>query len=245
MIVALALRSVVAAAVIVAPAETVPVQRPTVSAGATSASATTPVGTPSSTVVPAPGRASGWDSRGYTGIEDTAGIAAPPPSVEVAPPPTAEPAPSTVTLVTPVPSTPPEPPPEPEVEGPLEDEGPAYDPLVDSPEAIRARKWVHAGIVFTVVGGVLTIGGIAMSTAKVNVPGAAGTPPCDPREDRAGNGCQPDGRDRSVAALVIPGSLLLLGGAAMLIVGKRQQARLRAGLQADRRGFMIGASLRF
>ena len=94
-------------------------------------------------------------------------------------------------------------------------------------DTARARRWVNAGIVFTVVGGVLAIGGIAMSTAKVNVPGESEMP-CNPRGDKAGNGCQPDGRNRAAAALAVPGGLLLLGGVAMLVVGKRQQARLRA-----------------
>lgn len=239
MLVALALRSIMAAAVVVAPAETVPVQRPSSTPGPTSApsaspaaspTSTSPVGAPPSAVVPAPGSASGWDSRGYAGIESMAGIA--PATPEVAPPP-----------VTPPVSAPP-PEPDPEVEGPIEDEGPAYDPLVDSPEAIRARSWLNAGIVFTVVGGVLAIGGIAMATAKVNRPGDA-VMSCDPRQDAAGNGCLPDSRNRSAAAMAVPGTLLLIGGVTMMVVGKRQQARLRAGLQADRRGFMLGASLRF
>ena len=129
-------------------------------------------------------------------------------------------------------------------ERPEDEPEPAYDPLIDSPEAIRARHWLQGGIVFTVVGGVLTIGGIAMSTAKVNVPGSPDQP-CDARGDPAGNGCTPGGRTRAVAALTIPGALLLAGGVAMLVVGKLQQRRVRASLQADKRGFMIGASLRF
>ncbi len=170
-------------------------------------------------------------ARDYAGVDALSDAS--PATTPASPPEQTVPAP----VVTPVA-------PDPVVEGPEDEPEPAYDPLVDSPEAIRARHWVRGGIVFTVVGGVLTIGGIAMSTAKVNVVGAT-EQPCDPRSDPGGNGCTPGGRSRSVAALVIPGALLLAGGVAMLIVGKLQQRRVRASLQADKRGFMIGASLRF
>lgn len=136
--------------------------------------------------------------------------------------------------------------PAPQAEGPLEDEsdGPAYDPLVDSPEAIRARHWVRSGIVFMVVGGILSIGAIAMSQAEVNNVDTGATP-CNPRSDPAGNGCTPGGRKRATAALAVPGGVLLAGGVAMLTVGKLQQRRLATSLRADRRGFYLGVTLRF
>lgn len=118
-----------------------------------------------------------------------------------------------------------------------------YDPLVDSPEAIRARGWVRSGAIFTVIGGVLTIGGIAMRAAKVNTVEMQDV--CDPRQDPAGNGCQETGRNRAAAALAIPGALLLAGGIAMIAVGKVQQRRLRADLRASRRELLIGLQFAF
>ena len=234
MFAALALRSVLAAVLVAQPAavaapapaaapasEAVPVQSPTSSVPVQKPSTPTPV-------QPAPAPA---PTRVYDGVDVLS-----PPTVESSPPAQTVPAPG----VTPIaPPTEPE-----EIEGPIDEPEPAYDPLVDSPEAIRAKHVVSGGIVFTVVGGVLTIGGIAMSTAKVNVPGSPDQP-CNVAGDRAGNGCTPGGRDRAVAALVIPGALLLAGGVAMLVVGKLQQRRLRTTLQADKRGFMIGAAFRF
>ena len=135
----------------------------------------------------------------------------------------------------------------PRVEGPVDEPEPdelPYDPLVDSPEAIRARQWVRSGIVFMALGGMLSIGAIAMSQAKVNDP-ETGAMPCNNRGDPAGNGCTLGGRQRATAALAVPGGLLLAGGIAMLVVGKSQQKRLAADLHADRRGFRIGLTLRF
>lgn len=108
----------------------------------------------------------------------------------------------------------------------------AYDPLRDSPEALRAAGWVRSGVVFTVVGGLLTIGAIAM----------AFTDPCDLS---AGNGCQETAKTRAALAMGVPGGLLVAGGAAMLAVGKVQQRRLRATLSADRRGFGAALVIRF
>ena len=131
-------------------------------------------------------------------------------------------------------------------EGPIEDEADLvpYDPMVDSPEAIRARHWVRSGIVFMVLGGAMSIGAIAMGKADVNNP-ETGDMSCDPRGDPAGNGCTAGGRRRATIALAIPGAGLLAGGVAMLVVGKLQKKRLAANLHADRRGFFIGATLRF
>jgi len=135
---------------------------------------------------------------------------------------------------------------DPSPEGPIEDEADLapYDPMVDSPEAIRARHWIRSGIVVMVLGGALSIGAIAMARADVNDPNT-GDMSCDPRSDPAGNGCTAGGRRRAALALGIPGAGLLAGGIAMLVVGKRQEKRLAADLHADRRGFFIGAALRF
>lgn len=133
-------------------------------------------------------------------------------------------------------------------EGPSEDEDTidevAYDPLVDSPEAIRARHWVRSGAVFLALGAVFTIGAIAMSQAKVNNP-ETGEMDCNNRGDPAGNGCTRGGRSRSTVALAVPGALLLGGGIAMLTVGKVQQRRLAASVRFDRQSFALGLSLRF
>ncbi len=139
------------------------------------------------------------------------------------------------------------PPMTPQAEGPVDDseiDELPYDPRVDSPEAIRARHWVRSGIIFMAVGGVLAIGAIAMSQARVNDP-EKGLMPCNPAGDPAGNGCTHLGRRRATAALGVPGGVLLAGGIAMLTVGKVQQKRLAASLRADRRGFFLGVSLRF
>ncbi len=135
---------------------------------------------------------------------------------------------------------------DPSLEGPTEAEVDLvpYDPMVDSPEAIRARHWIRSGIVFMVLGGALSIGAIAMARADVNDPNT-GDMSCDPRSDPAGNGCTAGGRRRAALALGLPGAGLLAGGVAMLVVGKRQQKRLAADLHADRRSFFIGAALRF
>lgn len=133
-------------------------------------------------------------------------------------------------------------------EGPAEDKDTIdelpYDPLVDSPEAIRSRHWVRSGAVFVALGAVLTIGAIAMSQAKVNVP-ETGQMDCNSRGDPAGNGCTKGGRARATAALAVPGALLLGGGVAMIAVGKVQQRRLAASVRADRQSFAVGLSWRF
>ena len=212
------------------------------------------------------------DVRGYSGPEGSPSDASPEPGTQPAPSPSARssgaasaagpapivPVPNVDTpaadrhvpeerpqAVVPAPILPP--PMTPQTEGPIDDSEIAelpYDPLVDSPEAIRARHWVRSGIVFMAVGGVLAIGSIAMSQAKVNDP-ETGATPCNNRGDPAGNGCTFGGRQRATAALAVPGGLLLAGGIAMLTVGKMQQKRLAADVQADRRSFRVGFVLRF
>jgi len=107
-----------------------------------------------------------------------------------------------------------------------------YDPLRDSPEAIQAKGWVRSGIVFSVVGGVLAVGGVLMALS-------------DPSDLVAGNGGQKLARDRAAQAMGIPGGVLLAGGLAMIVVGKRQKKRLGASVQALRRGAGVGMTLRF
>ncbi len=200
--------------------------------------------------------------REYTGID---GIEVEPePEPEPAPPAdtadtdVAEPAtdgsstPDTEVPISPSPATPaasggaPVVAPDPLAEGPTEDDtvdDVAYDPLVDSPEAIRARSWVRSGAVFMTIGFVLAIGGVAMRTAKIN--SLEHQNECNPRGDIAGNGCQEGGRNRAAMTLGIPGGLLLAGGIAMVAVGKVQKSRLRASLRASRRDLMLGLQLAF
>lgn len=230
MLLALSLRTTVAVALAVAP--------------------TAPGATPSGAAGAAPGAVA--SPRTYDGADQAAPTEpAPDPAAPAADPPAIVPAPAAETppmdarapaaeganVVTPPPTP----------EGPAEEDEAdmvPYDPLVDSPEAIRARHWVRSGIVFLVVGGVLTAGAIAMSQAPINNPDT-GAMPCNNRGDPAGNGCTGGGRTRATAALAVPGALMLAGGAAMLTVGKLQQKRLAASLHADRRGFQLGVTLRF
>lgn len=192
-----------------------------------------------SLVAPAPASAPALPAaRDYQGVD------APEPDVLVPAPPDAAPVPAPEEAA---PSQP-----EAVVEAVVAEEGPAedeadlvpYDPMVDSPEAIRARHWVRSGIVFMALGGAMAIGAIAMGGADVNNP-ETGDMSCDPRADPAGNGCTAGGRRRATMALAIPAAGLLAGGVAMLVVGKLQKKRLAANLHADRRGFFIGATLRF
>ena len=154
---------------------------------------------------------------------------------------------SSASATAPSASTPETTPPPVQPEGPAEEEEDEdevpYDPLVDSPEAQRARSWVRSGAVFLGIGAVLTGGGIAMSQAKVNT--LEQQEACDPRQDHAGNGCLEPARNRATAALLIPGVLLVAGGIAMLTVGKLQQKRLRADLRASRREVVLGLQWAF
>ena len=191
-------------------------------------------------------------SREYAGAEASEGGLVPDASADGSPGSEAEPivaeeaaivppAPAEVPAVQPA-TTAPVP------EGPAEDEDSIdelpYDPLIDSPEAIRARHWVRSGAVFVALGAALTIGAIAMSQAKVNVP-ETGQMDCNSRGDPAGNGCTKGGRARATAALAVPGALLLGGGVAMITVGKLQQRRLAASVRADRQSFALGLAWRF
>jgi len=107
-----------------------------------------------------------------------------------------------------------------------------YDPTRDSPEALQAAGWIRSGIVFSVVGGVLAIGGVLMALS-------------DPEDLTTGNGSQKLARDRAAQAMGIPGGALIAGGIAMIVVGKRQKKRLGPSLGGLRRGVSVGMTLRF
>ncbi len=108
-----------------------------------------------------------------------------------------------------------------------------YDPLVDSPEALRARHWIRAGAVLVPLGAVLAIGGAAMGAVR------------DPCKQSAGNGCQADAQRRAALTLAVPGSIFILGGIAAIAVGETQKKRLRASVEVSRRGAVLGLSGRF
>jgi len=111
-------------------------------------------------------------------------------------------------------------------------EGDDYDPLRDSPAALKAAGWRRSGVVFAVVGAVLGIGGLIMSQT-------------DACSFDAGNGCQVDARRRGSLVMGVPGALLMGSGAAMLAVGVVRSRRLRAGLEASRGRFGVGLEWRF
>ena len=111
----------------------------------------------------------------------------------------------------------------PDDEGDAEDAEPLpdYDPLRDSPQAIRARHWVHTGIGTMAAGGALLVGAIIMGAS-------------DPCTRRAGNSCQVDARNRAALVMGIPAAILVGGGAAMLGIGLSRQRRIAVDLQAGR-----------
>lgn len=109
---------------------------------------------------------------------------------------------------------------------------PEYDPLRDSPQALRARHWVGLGIGTLAAGGALLIGSIAMGAS-------------DPCNRKWGNSCQPEARNRAALVLGIPAAILLAGGAAMLGVGLARKHRLALDLQAGRTSVGITVRGRF
>ncbi len=172
------------------------------------------------------------------------------------PPPRAADVPLAVEPVIPYVPKPPEPEPEPEpapadggiapepdddgggfAEEPLDDTDSEpfgdYDPLIDSPEALRARHWITAGAVLVPLGAVLVIGGAAMGAVR------------DPCKPAAGNGCQAEAQLRAALTLAVPGSVFVLGGIAAIAVGETQKKRLRASVEVSRNGAVLGLTGRF
>lgn len=95
-----------------------------------------------------------------------------------------------------------------------------YDPLRDSPEALKARHWIIAGIVGTTVGTILGAGAIA--TAAV-----------DPCLTGGGNNCFEDARNRAAAIMGVPAAVMVLGGVGMISYGAVQRRKLRASVASD------------
>lgn len=103
------------------------------------------------------------------------------------------------------------------------DSGAPYDPRIDSPEAIEARRYVRGGIVLTSLGFALVVGSIALVAS-------------DPCTRAAGNSCQAAARNRGALTMGIPGSLVTVGGLVLLSVGIMQRRRIRATFTANREG---------
>ena len=110
---------------------------------------------------------------------------------------------------------------------PAMDDG--YDPLRDSPQALRASHWVRGGIVVMSAGGALLVGAILMGAS-------------DPCNLKIGNSCQEGARNRAAVTMGIPAAALIIGGATALGIGLKQRRNLAVSLQASREHF--GLSLR-
>ncbi len=122
----------------------------------------------------------------------------------------------------------------PEIAEPEPEPGPEpdFDPLRDSPEAMRARSYVQGGIIVLTTAVALVVGSVVMGTS-------------DPCAKRGGNNCHEDSRNRAALSMGIPGAALLAAGGALLGVGLRQRARLRASLALGRAGAGVTLRLRF
>lgn len=109
---------------------------------------------------------------------------------------------------------------------------PDYDPLRDSPQALRARHWVRTGIGTLAAGGALLVGAIIMGAS-------------DPCYRPAGNSCQAEARNRAALVMGVPAAILVGGGAAMLGLGLTRQRRLAIDLQASRTSLGVTVRGRF
>jgi hypothetical protein len=114
---------------------------------------------------------------------------------------------------------------DPFADDPFDDEASAadYDPRVDSPEAIEARRFVRGGIVMTSVGAVLVVGSIALGLS-------------DPCARPAGNSCSAPSRNRAALTMGIPGAIILASGLALVSVGVKKRRRVQATFTAGREG---------
>ena len=124
---------------------------------------------------------------------------------------------------------------EPDLEGEGPDAEPLvddYDPLTDSPEALKARGLVRAGIVALATGAVLGAGAVAMGTS-------------DSAAQGAGNNGFTDARNQAAVIMGLPAALLVSGGAAMLGLGLRNKKRLRAEFGATPESAALRLSLSF
>jgi len=107
-----------------------------------------------------------------------------------------------------------------------------YDPSRDSPQAIRARHWIRAGIVTLSAGGALLVGAVLMGAS-------------DPCNLAIGNSCQVDARNRASLVMGLPAALLIAGGTTALVIGTRRRRALAVDLQAGRGRLGVGLRGRF
>lgn len=107
-----------------------------------------------------------------------------------------------------------------EVEGSIEDDDAMDDAPLDwrdEPEGEVAWRRIRGGALLLAGGALLVVGAAILG----------GTDPC---RRLAGNGCQEAARTRAVVTMAVPGTAILVGGAALLAVGIRQRNRVRASL---------------
>lgn len=176
------------------------------------------------------------------GAADPSGESIPPPSD--APPPEADP-PEEVT-----------PPPPPAPETPANEDSAAdeayedeayedeeyeddYDPRVDSPEAVLARRRVIGGGLLLGTGLALSLGGLALGLS-------------DPCARAAGNSCSRSARRRAALTMGLPGLAVVAAGIAFVAIGRRTQqrlasehARVRPSVSFDLRSAQLGLRGRF
>jgi hypothetical protein len=93
----------------------------------------------------------------------------------------------------------------------------------DEPEGEVAWRRIRGGAILLAGGGLLVAGAAILGSV-------------DPCRRLAGNGCQEAARTRAVVTMAVPGTAILLGGAALLAVGLRQRNRVRASLSAPLAG---------
>jgi hypothetical protein len=107
-----------------------------------------------------------------------------------------------------------------------------YDVVRDSAEAMEARKFTQGGVILVTMAVVLGTGAVIMGLS-------------DPKNLSAGNSGVEAARDRAALTMGIPGALLLAGGIALLSVGSKRKARLRASVVMWRGSVAASATVRF
>lgn len=120
-----------------------------------------------------------------------------------------------------------------------DDEFDDYDPAVDSPEAVLARRRVIGGGLLLGTGLALAVGGLALGLS-------------DPCARPAGNSCSRPARRRAALTMGLPGLAMVGAGIAFVVIGRRAQRRLAAGqariqpsVAFGRRGGEVGLRYRF
>lgn len=137
----------------------------------------------------------------------------------------------------------PDPDPDPDIEGdeaweeePWDDDDAGweddYDPLRDSPEALKAQRRIAGGSVVLGLGAMVSFGGLAMLLS-------------DPCARPAGNSCAPASRNRAALTMALPGLATVAVGSVMLALGIRQRKALRMDANLTASGGGVSFSGRF